>query len=127
MNNPPRIWLDYRPVRIGWVVSNRDVAQLTAAARWNSCLWGGRFNPVIPMNDRGLSDKLICLFGVDVLLPVAPTDDTKAFIDFTIICISTCGATGYSRIGTASLSTYGMLLSVLYAKRALAPGLFSDR
>jgi hypothetical protein len=81
MSNSPRIWLDYRPVRIGWVVSDRDVAQLTAAARWNSCLWGGRFNPVIPMNDRGLSDKLVRLFGVDVLLPVTPTDNMKAFID----------------------------------------------
>jgi hypothetical protein len=81
MSNPPRIWLEYRPVRIGWVVTDRDVAQLTAAASWNSCLWGGRFNPVIPMSDRGLSNQLIRLFGVDVLLPVAPTDETKAFIE----------------------------------------------
>jgi hypothetical protein len=83
MSNPPRIWLDYRPVRIGWVVTDRDVAQLTAAAGWNSCLWGGRFNPTIPISDRGLSDQLIGLFGVDVLLPLAPTDETKTFI-----CIS---------------------------------------
>src|SRR5258707_12606666 len=28
MANPPRIWLDYRPVRIGWVIPNQDVARL---------------------------------------------------------------------------------------------------
>jgi hypothetical protein len=81
MSNPPRIWLDYRPVRIGWVVTDRDVVQVTAAASRNSCLWGGRFNPLLPMSDRGLSDQLIGLFGVDVLLAVSPTEKTKAFID----------------------------------------------
>jgi hypothetical protein len=81
MSNPPRIWLDYRPVRIGWLVAERDLAQLTAAASLNTCLWGGRFNPIIPIADPGLSDKLISLFGVEVLLPVAQTDETKAFID----------------------------------------------
>jgi hypothetical protein len=81
MSNPPRIWLDYRPVRIGWVVANRDLGQLTTAASWNTCLWGGRFNPIIPMHDQGLADKLISLFGVDVLLAVTPTDESKAFID----------------------------------------------
>ena len=81
MSNPPRIWLDYRPARIGWVVTGCDVAQLTTAASWNSCLWGGRFNPVIPMSDCCLSGQLIGLFGVDVLLPVVPTDKTKAFIE----------------------------------------------
>src|SRR5271168_5052710 len=65
MGNPPRIWLDYRPVRIGWVVAEHDLGQLTAAASLNTCLWGGHFNPIIPMDDRGLSDKLIRLFGID--------------------------------------------------------------
>jgi hypothetical protein len=81
MSNPPRIWLDYRPVRIGWVVAGRDLGQLTTTASWNTCLWGGRFNPIIPMHDEGLADKLISLFGVDVLLTVAPTRDSKAFIE----------------------------------------------
>jgi hypothetical protein len=48
MPNPPRIWLDYRPVRIGWVVDEPDVATLAMAAGFNTCLWGGRFNPIIP-------------------------------------------------------------------------------
>jgi hypothetical protein len=36
---------------------------------------------MIPIGSRGLSDELISLFGVDVLLPVTPTDETKEFID----------------------------------------------
>jgi hypothetical protein len=80
MGNPPRIWLDYRPVRIGWVVADRDIAQLTTAASWNSCLCGGRFNPIIPIADRERAAKLISVFGVDVLLPVQATDETAAFI-----------------------------------------------
>jgi hypothetical protein len=81
MSNPPQIWLKYRPVRIGWVVQGRDLAQLLTAASWNTCLWGGRFNPIIPMDDIDLANNLIATFGVDVLIPVAASDATKAFID----------------------------------------------
>jgi hypothetical protein len=28
-----------------------------------ACLWGGRFNPIIPMADHELADKLIRVFG----------------------------------------------------------------
>ena len=81
MSNPPRIWLDYRPVRIGWVAEARDVAQLATAASWSTCLWGGLFNPIIPIEDRDFSDKLIRAFGVDVLIPVAASNATTAFVD----------------------------------------------
>lgn len=81
MQNAPRIWLDYRPVRIGWVIPDRDVARLQLIAAWNSCLWGGRFNPAIPMHDEELSENLIKTFAVDVLLDVNGNADTRAFID----------------------------------------------
>ena len=81
MSIAPRIWLDYRPVRIGWVVEGRNVDQLTTMARWSACLWGGRYNPVIPLHDRGLADRLIQVFGVDVLLPIVPTASAKSFVD----------------------------------------------
>ena len=81
MSNPPRIWLDYRPVRIGWVAEARDVAQLATAASWSTCLWGGLFNPIIPIEDRDFSDSLIRTFGVDVLIPVVTSNATKAFVD----------------------------------------------
>lgn len=81
MINPPRIWLEYRPVRIGWVVAERDLTEIATAACQNACLWGGRFNPIIPMYDRNIADKLINVFRVDVLLAVIPTAETKTFID----------------------------------------------
>jgi hypothetical protein len=80
MSNPPRIWLTYRPVRIGWVVEGGNVSQLETAATWSTCLWGGRFNPLIPISDNELSNNLIETFGVDVLIPVGASDATKAFV-----------------------------------------------
>ena len=82
MQNPPRIWLNYRPVRIGWVVPDHDPAVLVTVAALSSCLWGGRFHPVIPMHDDAeLSERLIEIFAVDVLIPVLNTDATRAFIE----------------------------------------------
>jgi hypothetical protein len=80
MQSEPRIWLDYRPVRIGWVVPDRDIARLATAATWNSCLWGGRFNPIIPIDDLAVANLLVKTFAVDVLIPVEGTDTTRAFI-----------------------------------------------
>lgn len=80
MKNPPRIWLDYRPVRIGWIIPNRDIVHLLTMATWNACLWGGRYNCVIPAHDPELAEQLISCFAVDVLLPVQPDDATTAFI-----------------------------------------------
>jgi hypothetical protein len=81
MSNPPRIWLDYRPVRIGWVVDERSVVPLVTTAGFNTCLWGGRFNPIVQCRDVKLATALIKLFKVDVLLPVQISDATAAFIN----------------------------------------------
>ncbi|MBH5403177.1 hypothetical protein HZZ13_36095 [Bradyrhizobium sp. CNPSo 4010] len=80
MATPPRIWLDYRPVRIGWVVTGQDTSQLATAAGWNTCLWGGRYNCVVPANDEPLADSIVSCFGVDVLIPVEQSDASAAFI-----------------------------------------------
>jgi hypothetical protein len=77
----PRIWVDYRPVRIGWVTPERDIVRLATAAAWNSCLWGGRFNPIIPIHDAAQGDQLVRTFAVDVLIPVEGTEATRTFID----------------------------------------------
>jgi hypothetical protein len=80
MSNPPRISLIYRPVRIGWVVEDGSLSQLVTATSWSTCLWGGRFNPIIPMADAELANNLIATFGVDVLIPVIASEATSAFI-----------------------------------------------
>lgn len=81
MANAPTIWLDYRPVRIGWVIEGENLEQLYTAVGWSSCLWGGRFNPAIPMHNPKLADCLIKAFNVDVLIPISPNDSTKKFIE----------------------------------------------
>jgi hypothetical protein len=80
MGSAPRIWLEYRPVRIGWVVDALDITQLATAASWSTCLWGGRFNPIIPLHDPDLSKELIHAFGVDVLIPVVSSKATSTFV-----------------------------------------------
>jgi hypothetical protein len=81
VRSAPRIWLDYRPIRIGWVIPERNIPRLTTAAAWNSCLWGGRFNPIIPIHDAELAEQLVKIFGVDVLIPIDGTEATRSFID----------------------------------------------
>jgi len=81
MPGAPRIWLDYRPVRIGWVIPERDITRLVTAATWSSCLCGGRFNPIIPIHDVTVADQLVKTFAVDILLPVDGTVATRTFID----------------------------------------------
>jgi len=51
------------------------------AASWSACLWGGRFNPIIPIHDSALAEQLVKTFAVDLLIPIDPTDDTRAFMD----------------------------------------------
>jgi hypothetical protein len=77
MPNASRVWLEYRPVRIGWVIADRDLANLTTGA----CLWGGSFNPIIPLYDLELAEQLVKSFAVDLLIPVRPTDATQAFVN----------------------------------------------
>lgn len=81
MQSPPTIWLDYRPVRIGWVIPDRDAVRLATAAAWNSCLWGGRYNPIIPVHDAALASQLVKTFAIDLLISIDETESTRAFID----------------------------------------------
>ena len=80
MGNPPRIWLDYRPVRVGWVIDQPDIQQLATAASWSTCLWGGRFNPMIPLHLPELCKQLIQAFAVDVLIPIVASERATSFI-----------------------------------------------
>jgi hypothetical protein len=81
MPDAPRVWLEYRPVRVGWVIADRDMARLVTAASWSACLWGGRFNPIIPIHDPALAEQLLRTFAVDLLIPIDPTEATGAFLD----------------------------------------------
>lgn len=73
--------LRYRPVRIGWCVEPGDLEGLRKAVRWNFTLWGGRFNPIIPIGDAEHAARLIRLFRVDTLYAATESPAVRAFID----------------------------------------------
>lgn len=74
--------IQYRPLRIGFCVRNGNIQDLLFAAKLNTLLWGGIFNPIIPIGAReGLDHNLVKLFKVDVLIPVVNGDEIKKFIE----------------------------------------------
>jgi len=70
----------YRPIRIGWCVRAGDFAALREAMKLTFTMWGGRYNPVIPIDDFATANTLIRLFRVDVLWPVTDGGELKEFI-----------------------------------------------
>ncbi len=41
-----------RPTRIALLVKPSDIVSIRKFIRYNSCLWGGQFNPIIPVTNR---------------------------------------------------------------------------
>jgi len=72
----------YRPVRIGWVVADGDVAALRRAWPMTHTLWGGRYNPVIPVvgSDEVEARQLIAAFGVDCLFPLSDDASVQSLV-----------------------------------------------
>ena len=73
---PLHLQVKYRPFRVGWCIDHDDLDGLRTALRYTHTLWGGRFNPVIPLADVELARRLIRLFQVDCLY--CPTKSTAA-------------------------------------------------
>src|SRR5438128_1434469 len=42
-----------RPVRVGFLVPPDDLSIVSRVARLSACLWGGRYNPIIPFFESG--------------------------------------------------------------------------
>ena len=64
----------YRPVKIGFLVEFGDINALVKAAGMNNLLWGGIYNPIIPVSKgTTFAEKLMKLFSVDVLCPINHT------------------------------------------------------
>ena len=66
--------VNYRPVKIGFLVEYGDIDSLVRTAGMNNLLWGGIHNPIIPvLEDTTFAEKIIKLFSVDVLCPISHT------------------------------------------------------
>jgi len=79
--NTLSVTVRYRPIRIGWCVRAGDAAALREALKLTFTMWGGCYNPVIPVDDIEFARSLVRLFRVDVLWPVSEDEDIKKFID----------------------------------------------
>jgi hypothetical protein len=75
------IRLRFRPVRIGWCVADNDFDALRKAAQSSFCFWGGRFNPILPVDRPELANALAELFRIDALYKASPGDATERFAE----------------------------------------------
>ena len=57
-----------------------DFSALRRAARSSFCLWGGRFNPFLPVDRPELASALAALFRVDALFPLSQDPAVDAFM-----------------------------------------------
>ncbi len=73
--------IKYRPVRTGFLVRDGSIDDLVKAAGINTLLWGGIYNPIIPVStDSKFAERLMNLFSVDVLFPVSHTKEIDDLI-----------------------------------------------
>lgn len=70
----------YRPVRIGFLVEDGNINDLIEVAGINTLLWGGIYNPIIPLyKNIEHTELLIKSFNIDVLFPIKEFADYKSF------------------------------------------------
>src|ERR1700745_2832385 len=65
-----------RPVRLGFLVPPDDFALVRRVIRLCSCLWGGRYNPIIPFFENARPQRR----AYDVL--AEGLDVTRGYVDF---------------------------------------------
>jgi len=70
----------YRPVRIGWCIRHGNLEDYRKALKLTHTLWGGKFNPLIPVEDESFARQMVSLFQVDALYPIAEDRNVQKFI-----------------------------------------------
>jgi hypothetical protein len=53
-----RVNVRYRPLRIAWAIRAGDLQSFRSAVRISNTLWGGRFNPIIIVDEQVPADDL---------------------------------------------------------------------
>jgi hypothetical protein len=70
----------YRPLKVGWAVRSGDFDALRKIIRFSHTIWGGRFNPIIVIDDADHAKGLVELFRVDLVWPQDNAADMEAFV-----------------------------------------------
>jgi len=73
--------IKYRPARIALLIRRGSLDDFLIAVRINTLLWGGQFNPLLPISpdDTRWANELLGLFPVDFLYSVAEATELNAF------------------------------------------------
>lgn len=71
----------YRPVRVGWCVRFGNMDDVRGSLRRTHTLWGGRYNPIIPIGGGVDGKSLIQRFRVDALYPAAEVPELVGFAE----------------------------------------------
>jgi hypothetical protein len=74
-----RINISYRPLRIGWAISKDDIASFRQAVKYSYAFWGGRFNPILIIDNEEEVERLVDLFRIDFIVPLGTSDEVKKF------------------------------------------------
>jgi hypothetical protein len=74
-----RVDICYRPLRIGWAIKAGDMEAFRTAAKISFALWGGRFNPILTVDQFELAQELVDVFRVDFILPLGDSEEVKEF------------------------------------------------
>ncbi|MFA5106763.1 MAG: hypothetical protein WC497_00365 [Patescibacteria group bacterium] len=74
--------IEYRPLRLGFCVRDGHKQDIATAVKLNTILWGGIYNPLIPVGSKeGLDHALVKLFQVDALIPISKTPEINKFLE----------------------------------------------
>lgn len=79
MTSTMRVDICYRPLRIGWAVREGDFEAIRTAMRYSHALWGGRFNPIITVDNENEAKHLVEKFRVDLIWPIGDSQQVKNF------------------------------------------------
>ncbi len=81
-----RVDICYRPLRVAWAILSNDRAAFRQAVQHSHALWGGRFNPIV-LVDQGEAADIIKTYRADIVVPVGDNDAVKAFAEQYIYLI----------------------------------------
>ena len=75
------IIIKYKPLRVGFLVQEGSIQDLIRAAGINSVLWGGIYNPILPISKKSneFAKQLMELYSVDLLYSVSETPEIQSF------------------------------------------------
>lgn len=74
-----RVNICYRPLRVAWAIRRGDFESLRKVIRISHTLWGGRFNPIVTIDDAEPAKRLIEAFRADVIWPMGDGDELTRF------------------------------------------------